>query len=120
MQIQISARHGSLSEATQAKVIAKVERLTRLFERLTAIEVTVDLTRRDAPLVDVKVSAEHKHDFVAVCQSLELMAGIDDVVEKMEQQLRKYKQRVQDRHRGSGRRPIEAPEVTEDAGPDTE
>jgi len=29
----------------------------------------------------------------------------------MEQQLRKYKQKVQDRHRGSGFRQIEPPEV---------
>ncbi len=39
------------------------------------------------------------------------MAAIDDVVEKMEQQLRKYKTKLQDRHRGTGHRQIEAPEV---------
>ena len=52
------------------------------------------------PNVDLRVSAKHKHDFVAVSRSLELMASIDEVVEKMEQQLRKYKEKVQDRHRG--------------------
>ena len=41
---------------------------------------------------------------------MELMAAVDDVVEKMEQQLRKYKQKVQDRHRGAGHRQVEAPE----------
>jgi putative sigma-54 modulation protein len=118
VQIQISARHGSLSEATQAKVIAKVERLTRLFERLTAIEVTVDLTRRDAPLVDVKVSAEHKHDFVASEQSEDLMAATDVVVHKLEQQIRKYKERLQDRHRNAPHRQQEAPSGSgEDASP---
>ena len=43
MQINISARHGHLSDATRGKITAKVEKLARLFERLTAIEVTVDL-----------------------------------------------------------------------------
>ena len=62
----------------------------------------MDLEHRDAPNVDLQVSAEHKHDFVAVCRAMELMAAIDDVVEKMEQQLRKYKEKVQDRHRGHG------------------
>ncbi|MEI8372285.1 MAG: ribosome-associated translation inhibitor RaiA [Planctomycetota bacterium] len=124
MQIKISARHGHLSDETQAKIREKLEKLPRFFERLTAIDVTVDLEHRDAPNVDLRVSAEHKHDFVAECRSLELMASIDDVVEKMEQQLRKYKQKVQDRHRGSGHRQIETPEVpgqespAEDDGPE--
>ena len=105
MQIKISTRHGHVSEETQAKITAKVEKLTRFFERLTAIEVTVDLKRRDMPAVDLRVSAEHKHDFVASDRSGELMGSIDSVVEKMEHQLRKYKERVQDRHRGPGYRP---------------
>jgi putative sigma-54 modulation protein len=114
VQIQISARHGSLSEATQAKVIAKAEKLTRLFERLTAIEVTVDLTRRDAPVVDVKVSAEHKHDFVASEQSEDLMAAMDAVIHKLEQQLRRYKEKLRDRHRDTGHREEEAPGGSEE------
>ena len=126
MQIKISARHGHLSDETQAKIKEKLEKLSRFFERLTAIDVTVDLEHRDSPDVDLKVSAEHKHDFVAVCHSMELMAALDDVVLKMEQQLRKYKQKVQDRHRGPGHRQIETPEVpgaaspAEEDGPDEE
>jgi putative sigma-54 modulation protein len=110
VQITISTRHGHLSDETQGKIKEKLEKLTRFHERLSAIEVTVGLEHREAPEVDLRVSTEHKHDFVAECRSLELMASIDDVVEKMEQQLRKYKQKVQDRHRGSGHRVPEAPE----------
>jgi len=102
VQIKISTRHGHLSDLTQAKISEKLEKLTRFFERLTEIEVTIDLERRDAPDVDLRVSAEHKHDFVATNGSDELMASIDKVADKMEQQLRKYKEKVQDRHRGSG------------------
>lgn len=104
MQIKISTRHGHVSEQTRARITSKVERLIRFFERLTAIEVTIDLERRDNPSVDLRVSAEHKHDFVATNRSDDLMASIDKVVDKMEQQLRRYKQRVQDRHRGPGHR----------------
>ena len=105
MQIRISTRHGHTSDETQAKITAKMEKLTRFFERLTDIEVTVDLEHRDTPSVDLRVSAEHKHDFVATARSDELMASVDAVVEKMEQQLRKYKEKVQDRHRNAGHRP---------------
>ncbi len=101
MQIKISARHGTISDETQAKITAKVEKLGRLFERLTSIEITVNLEHRDAPEVDLRVSAEHKHDFVATVQAGELLAAIDTAMHKLEQQLRKYKQKIQNRHRGA-------------------
>jgi putative sigma-54 modulation protein len=99
VQINISVRHGHLSDETREKISAKVERLARLFERLTAIEVTVDLEHEQNPSVDIRVSAEHKHDFVATEQAASLMAALDGVIHKLEQQLRKYKEKVQDHHR---------------------
>lgn len=113
MQINISTRHGSVSDATREKITEKVEKLTRYFDRLLAIDVTVDLERRDQPLVDLKVSAEHKHDFVAEAQAEDLMASLDIVVNKVEQQLRKYKQKIQDRHRGGVERESEISSDTE-------
>jgi putative sigma-54 modulation protein len=104
VQISISARHGHLSESTQAKITAKLEKLPKYFERLTAVELTVNLEHRETPSVDLRVSAEHKHDFVATEQAAELMAAVDCAVHKVEQQLRKYKERVQDHHRSPGLR----------------
>jgi putative sigma-54 modulation protein len=109
VEIKISARHGSLSEATQAKLSAKLEKLARLFERLTTIDVTVDLEHHDAPILDVKVSVEHRPDFLASCQAADLMAATDAVIHKLEQQLRKHKDKVQERHRSPGHRQQEAP-----------
>ena len=102
MQIKISTRHGHLSDETQTAITTKVEKLTRFFERLTSIEVTIDLERADTPQVHLQVAAEHKHDFVATDRSDNMFASVDNVVEKMEQQLRKYKEKVRDRHRVSG------------------
>jgi putative sigma-54 modulation protein len=102
VQIRISTRHGHLSEPTQAKIAAKLERLPRLFDRLTAIELTVDLDHKENPVVDLRVSAEHKHDFVATEQADELMASVDGCLHKVEQQLRKYKQKIQDHHKRAG------------------
>ncbi len=116
MQIRISTRHGNLSEETRSRITAKLEKLGRVFERLTAIEVTVDLEHRDDPGVDLRVSAEHKHDFVANDRSGELMASIDQAVHKVEMQLRTYKERIQDRHRGASPRQAEIPEESGPAG----
>jgi putative sigma-54 modulation protein len=99
VQIKVSTRHGQLSEASQKKIAAKAEKLSRIHDRLTSIDVVVDLTDEAAPRVDLQVAAEHKHDFVAHDQSDNLMGSVDAAVGKIEQQLRKYKEKVQDRHR---------------------
>jgi len=104
VQINIAMRHGHLSEATQEKIRAKVERLPRYFERLTSIEVMIDLEHPDEPLVELVVSAEHKHDFVAHEKTADLWTSLDGALQKLEQQLRKYKEKVQERHRVPGAR----------------
>jgi putative sigma-54 modulation protein len=101
VQLSISARHGHLSDATREKIAAKVEKLARVFERLQAIEVTVDLEHEESPAVDLRVSAEHKHDFVAAESGPNLMGALDGTIHKLEQQLRKYKEKVQDHHRAA-------------------
>jgi putative sigma-54 modulation protein len=103
-QIKFSARHGHLGEETQERIREKLEKLPRIYDRITAIELTVDLERSEMLRGDLKVSAKHKPDFLASGTSADLMGLIDQVVEKMEQQLRKHKGKIQDRHRGVGRR----------------
>ena len=102
MQINISTRHGYLSDATRSKISAKVARLSRYFERLTAIEVTVDLEFQDSPTVDLRVAAEHKHDFVASERAGDLWRSVNGAVQKIEQQLRKYKEKLTQGHRDHG------------------
>ncbi len=99
MQVQISTRHGELSAATQEKITKKVEKLQRFFERLTSIVVTVDLTKADEPVIDVVVSAEHKNDFVARDSSKDLFGSLDTIIAKLEQQIKKYKEKIQDHNR---------------------
>jgi putative sigma-54 modulation protein len=100
VQVSVAVRHGSLSEGTREKITAKAEKLARLFERLLAVEVTVDLEREPSVSVDIRVSAEHKHDFVATDAADSVLAATDGAIHKLEQQLRKYKEKVQDHHRG--------------------
>ena len=62
------------------------------------IEVLVDL-KEDAKSVEFLVSAEHKHDFVASAQNQDILAAVDQVLEKLERQVRKYKEKIQDHRR---------------------
>lgn len=110
MQITISARHGHLSDQTQQKISEKAEKLRKFFDRITAIEVTVDLKHReDSVDVEVRASAEHTDGFVARDTASELFAALDGVIRKVEQQLRKHKERLQTNHRQPGRKQMPPP-----------
>jgi ribosome hibernation promoting factor len=98
VQIKISARHGHLSDATQQFIRDKAQKLTHIFQRLTMIEVTVDL-KDEEKLVEFVVSAEHKHDFVGHERNKDVLAAVDLVMAKLEGQLRRYKEKIQDRRR---------------------
>jgi ribosome hibernation promoting factor len=114
VQIAISTRHGSLGPDQQAYLQQKAEKLLKYFGRLMAIEVAVEHLKH-AWQVEILVSAEHKHDFVAVEQGPTPEAAMDQCVHKIENQLRRYKERVQN-HRGDpalGDLPPAAPEASQ-------
>lgn len=96
VQITVSARHGHLSPASQSKIAEKVSRLKRYFSRLTALSVTVDLENSGLPAVEIVASAERFHDMVAHEKAAQLWRSVDGAVQKLEQQLRKHKEKVRD------------------------
>jgi putative sigma-54 modulation protein len=110
VQVKISVRHGHLSDAAQATVREKAQKLLHYFERLTMIEVTADL-HEGAATMEVLASAEHKHEFVARETNGELQVALDMALDKVIHQLRKYKEKIQDHRRapsagdGAGARP---------------
>jgi len=99
VQINISARHGHLSVRTQERITEKVEKLSRYFDRVTAIQVTVDLEHRDNPSVELKVSIEHAEPLVATDQLGGVMASLDGSLHKIEQQIRRHKDKRTERRR---------------------
>ena len=102
MHIEVSCRHGDVPEATKAYIRRKSEKLLTYFERVTEIDVVVDFEGREEHKrvkVEIQVDAEHKHDFVAHETGEEVGPTFDKTLHKMEQQIHKYKERVQD-HRG--------------------
>lgn len=98
MQIEISTRHGGLEPDQQTYLQEKAEKLQKYFGRLVAIQVIVDHVKH-AWQVEILVSAEHKHDFVAHEAGPTPQAAMDQCVHKIEHQLRRYKERVQS-HKG--------------------
>ncbi len=113
MQVNISARHGHLSPATQERITEKVEPVRKFFDRVTAMTVIVDLEHRDAPTVELLISAEHHEEFVARAQADTVMAGVDGVIDKMEQQLRKHKEKLKG-HKATSPKHLEPPVPAEE------
>ena len=115
VQVNISTRHGNLSAETQEKIREKVEKLRRLFDRVTAIQVTANMEHRESPSLELRVSVEHAEDFVATETSTSVTAALDGVIHKVEQQLRKYKDKRRDRRSQSLGR-VEPPATPEPEG----
>ena len=87
MQVNVSARHGSLSASDQESIREKVEKTRRLYDRINSIQVTVDMQRQEQPHVEINVSAEHSQDFVASAHATTVLSALDSSIQKVEQQI---------------------------------
>jgi putative sigma-54 modulation protein len=98
VHIEISTRHGSLAPSQTEYLHDKADKLVKYFERLMAVEVAVEHGKHSWR-VEIRASAEHKHDFFASEEGPTPEAAMDVCAHKVEEQLRRYKERVQ-RHKG--------------------
>lgn len=113
MQVAITCRHGDLHQDDQAYLTQKSEKILTYFERVTAIEVTVNFEGKDRVQVEILVDAEHKHNFVASDKGSSTRPTFDAALHKMEQQIRKYKEKLQDHRRTPPMNEVAQPNETE-------
>jgi putative sigma-54 modulation protein len=96
--IEIASRHGNLEPGQTQYYHDKAEKLVKYFDRLMSVEVAVDHGKHFWQ-VEIRASAEHKHDFFAKEEGPTPEAAMDLCVHKVEEQLRRYKEKVQ-HHKG--------------------
>ncbi len=101
MLIEVSTRHGSLDAVQSRYLHDKADKLVKYFDRLMAVEVAAEhiVHGKQQWQVEIRASAEHKHDFFAKEEAPTPEAAMDLCVHKVEEQLRRYKDRVQ-HHKG--------------------
>lgn len=100
MQVKITCRHGKISDDIRSLITSKSEKLLTYFERVTEIAVTVDFEGEDRVRVELQVDAEHKHDFVSHDEGTgSVQTVFESALHKMEQQIKKYKSKLQDHRR---------------------
>ncbi len=101
MQISVTGHHVEITDSLKSYVDNKFARLERHFEHITNIHVilTVEKDRQKAEAT-VHVNrgnlfAEEVHD--------DMYAAIDGLIDKLDRQLKKHKEKLKDHHRGEGR-----------------
>jgi putative sigma-54 modulation protein len=103
VRVNISIRHGTLKAESQEKIEQKVGKLSRLNDKVSSVNVTVDLEREETPSVELRVTVDRTKDFVAQDSTDNLLSSVDSVIHKIEEQLRRHKKKLTDR-RHSGPR----------------
>ena len=97
VDVTFRSPHQELSEAEKAYARRKLSKLARFFHKIWTLEVTYELVRgqhRVAVLVDADGQKFHYDE-----TGHEFRAAVDAVVQKLEHQLARYKERLQKRGR---------------------
>lgn len=97
MQITVTGRHMGVSHELKEYCVRKADRLVRLLDRIQAIEVVLDGHEGDHT-AEMIVSAAGVHSpFVAREQDSDAFAAVDLLIDKIEGQLRRWKERHRNR-----------------------
>lgn len=96
MQINISGKRVTLTEAMEAYAVKKCDRLTRFYDRVQEIDILVNKPNREFQ-VDVRARVDRHDPFVGTSTGEDFYACVDSVVDKLTRQLAEYKDRVRNR-----------------------
>ncbi len=96
MKLNVVARHMDLTDAMKSQVQEKVDRLPHLYDGLMSCDVTFSQDGGQFT-VEVHATGKKKSVFVAKHRSEDIYGCLDQAVHKVEEQLRRYKDKVRDR-----------------------
>jgi putative sigma-54 modulation protein len=95
MQIDLTGRHLDLTDALRGYVNEKFERLERHFDHMTHIHVILSVEK-----INQKAEAKFHisgHDIFADSEHQDMYAAIDGLVDKLDRQVLKYKEKMQNK-----------------------
>lgn len=92
MDFKITGKHITITEAMRAYAEEKTSRLPRFYNTVSLVEVVVDGDQTAGKInVEIIARGEHSNVFVATEAAEDAYKGIDAVVHKLEEQLRRKK-----------------------------
>ena len=112
MNLTISGHHLEVTPALREYVLTKLERITRHFDQVVDITVllSVEKLREKERRQKAEVTVHVKGKDIFVEQTHEdLYAAIDQLMDKLDRQVCRYKDKVQNHHHASAKRLDAAP-----------
>ena len=100
MQINLTGHHLAITASLKDYVEGKFRRLERHFENITQIHVilTVEKARHKAEAT----LHVNRGNLFADAERQDMYAAIDGLIDKLDRQLKKHKEKLTDHHRGEG------------------
>lgn len=92
LQIQLTGRHVSITDEVREYVYDKVAKLPRFYNRIHEIEVVLDHESGQFT-VEMIVRTDRKHTLVAQETGADTFVLVDTVVDRLERQLVKHKEK---------------------------
>ena len=99
MNLQVSGHHLEITPALRDYVTGKLERITRHFDNVIDVNLILSVDKLNQK-AEVTVHLAGKDVYVESVDE-DLYAAVDGLVDKLERQVQKYKQKLQDHHRGN-------------------
>ncbi|MBK1680345.1 ribosome hibernation-promoting factor, HPF/YfiA family [Rhodocyclus tenuis] len=98
MNVQITGHHLEITPAIRDYLTGKIERVVSHFDHVIAVNAILSVEKlKQKAEVTVHLSGKDVH--VEAVEE-DLYAAMDSLVDKLDRQVQKYKQKVQDHHRG--------------------
>ncbi len=97
MQINLSGHHVDITPALREYVTQKLERVIRHVDSLTSIQVILSIEKlRQKAEARLHVTG---NDLYAEATEEDMYAAIDQLVDKLDRQVKRYKEKLVDHHR---------------------
>lgn len=97
MEINVTFRHAETSEVLRDHIREKIDRLSKYFIKPTNAHVTLNVEGH-RHIAEISLSENHAL-FNAREGSHDMYRSVDRVIRKLEQQLRKYKEKIKGHHK---------------------
>jgi putative sigma-54 modulation protein len=103
MQIEISGQNVEVTQALRAYVTEKLERVQRHFDHLTSIHVVLRLERVQHFAEGTIHVGGRTQPIHADADAEDMYAAIDLLIDKLDRQVRRHKDKIKDHHRAERR-----------------
>ena len=110
MQISVSGRHMHVSQDIQDYARSKAAKLTQFFNKIQTVDVIVAKEGLSYAL-EIIVKLDHHESLVGKDTGSDIKASIDLILDKLERQVTKHKEKTRNhKHRQTGQPEVHPPE----------